>query len=223
MNDGSQDSSRRGRVAALVIGLPLLLGLGFAALAHFAGHAPSQGETAGAVSNPGLTPAANRVAAGTSAPRVRLEDGQTGAAFDSAALRGQAYAVVFVSTRCARVGEELRAVVKDLDRAGVKDPVLGISADPAADTRGNVRAWLRQHQEPPGFHYLTGSERQLKRYWRAWGLSAATAAQPASLCAEEEVPVHLVAADGTNAGVVDLGPEAPASLVAEAIEGIPKK
>jgi len=223
MNDDSQGSSNKGRVTALVIGLPLLLGLAIAAVAHFAGNAPSENGTTAAVSEPGLTPAANRVASGTPAPRVRLEDARTGATFDSASLRGQPYAVVFVTTRCGRAGDELRAVVEDLDRAGVQVPVLGISADPAADTRGSVRAWLRQHGEPPGFHYLIGSAGQLKPYWRAWGLSSAIAADPASLCAEEEVPLHLVGADGTNAGVVDLGPEAPASLVAEAIEGIPAK
>jgi cytochrome oxidase Cu insertion factor (SCO1/SenC/PrrC family) len=211
-------SSRRKLIATLAVVGPLALGLLIAVIAHLAG---GGGETE--VSKPRTTAAAPHrkvaaapAAAGTPAPRVRLAEGATGKPFDSASLGTTPYAVVFISTGCEPIGDYLGRAVAELRGTG-DDAVLAISADPTGDTPKAVAAYLAKHHLTGApFHFLTGDEGELRGYWNAWGFSG-----PSPTC-PDSVPAHLVAGTGENAGLIDLDPRSPASLLTDALSGMAK-
>ncbi|HEX4308170.1 MAG TPA: SCO family protein [Solirubrobacterales bacterium] len=210
---------RRRRIAAVAIALPILAGIVIAAVVWLAGGEESEvtkpeGETT--TSSPHRVEAASAAEAGTPAPRVRLTEGATGKDFDGAALSGEPYAVVFISTRCAAIGGFLRRVATDLGPG--EGAVLAISADPALDTPGAARAYLSHaHLEAGGpVYFLIGDEDQLRGSWNAWGFAG-----PAAKC-PDSIPAHLVSAAGLNTGVLDVAPDSPASLLTTPLRGMAK-
>jgi len=48
--------------------------------------------------------------------------------------------------------------------------VIAVSVDPANDTPGAVRAFVRSHSLLPQFHYLVGSRSDLLPVWQAYNL-----------------------------------------------------
>jgi cytochrome oxidase Cu insertion factor (SCO1/SenC/PrrC family) len=212
-------SSRRKRIATLAVVLPIGLGLLIAVVAHLVG---GGGETTVAKPRPSIAPprrvAAAPAAAGTPAPRVRLAEGATGKPFDSASLGTTPYAVVFISaTGCEPIGAYLGRAVAELQGADDDDAVLAISADPTGDTPKTVGAYLAKHHlRSTPFHFLTGDEHELRGFWNAWGFTG-----PSPTCADS-IPAHLVAGNGENAGLIDLDPASPASLLTEALSGMTK-
>lgn len=210
-----QAQRRRRRIAALAVVLPILTGLAIATLVHFLGGEEedvvkprAQRQAAGLVE--AVTPAE----AGSPAPRVRLGEAATGKSFDGASLGDEPYAVVFVSTRCTAIGGFLRRVAADLEPG--EGAVLAISADPRVDSPGAVRAYLSHNRIEPGgpVHYLVGDEGELRGYWNAWGFAG-----PVAKCAES-IPAYLVSGAGRNAGILDLGPASPASLLTTPLRGL---
>jgi cytochrome oxidase Cu insertion factor (SCO1/SenC/PrrC family) len=210
-------SSRRKLIATLCVVLPLLAGVAIAAIAALVGHesdnvAKPRPETA-----PQRRVAVAPAAAGTPAPRIRLGEAASGKRFDSAALGGDPYAVVFISTECGPIGDYLGRAVAELRSRGAPDAVLAISSDPSTDTPEATAAYLtRHHLGGAPFHFLLGTEDELQGYWNAWGFTG-----PAPNC-PDSVPAHLVAGSGENAGVIDLDPAAPASLLTDALAGMAK-
>jgi hypothetical protein len=218
MDEGTQ--RRRRIAAALIVVGPVAIGLVIAALAHFAGGGEEADvtKTEAGQQRQGheLVEAASSAAAGSPAPRVRLTEGGTGKAFDSAALGSEPYAVVFLTVRCDPLGDYLRQV--DAELGPGKGAVLAISADPKLDSPGAARAWLAKHRLAPGgaVHFLIGEEGELRGLWNAWGFDG-----PVAECGES-VPVHLVSGKGTNEGILDVSPSAPPSLLTDPLGGLAK-
>jgi cytochrome oxidase Cu insertion factor (SCO1/SenC/PrrC family) len=215
-------SSRRKVIATLAVVLPLAVGLLIAVIAHFVGGGETEiskpaPAAAVAAAAPQRQVAPAPAAPGTPAPRVRLTEGATGKPFDSASLGETPYAVVFISARCGAVGDYLGEAAAELRRGGDPDAILAISADPAGDTQKAVSAYLTKHHlSGPPFHFLTGDEDELRGLWNAWGFTGPAPTCPAS------VPAHFVAGSGENAGLIDLDPQAPASLLTDALTGMTK-
>jgi hypothetical protein len=209
---------RRYRIAALAIGLPILAGLVIAAVVYLAG-----GEETEVTTPKGeerierhLVEAAAPAEAGSPAPRVRLNEGGSGKAFDGASLGGEPYAVLFISSRCGGIGGFLYRVAAEL---GPGDgAVLAISADPKVDTPAAVARFLSENHLKAGgpVRFLIGSEAEVRGYWNAWGFDG-----PAAKCGES-VPAHLVSGAGQNTGLLDVEPDSPASLLTDPLRGMAK-
>jgi cytochrome oxidase Cu insertion factor (SCO1/SenC/PrrC family) len=210
-------SSRRKIIAALAVIVPVLVGLAIVAFAHELGSETNDEETTTREAEPTRETAIAPAAEGTPAPRVRLSEGASGARFDSASLGSEPYAVVFVSTACASIGDYLGRAAAELRGEGDAEAILAISADPARDTPKAVTAYLAAHHlKGPPVHYLVGDEEELGGYWNAWGFKGPSSACPASY------PAHLVDGTGKNAGVIDLDPGGPPSLLTDALAGMTK-
>lgn len=115
----------------------------------------------------GLPPGLDRRAA----PRIRLA-GARGGTIDTAALCGRAYVVTFLYVNCPDVcpviSQDLKAALRELGGQARRVAVVAVSVDPRGDTRAAVRAFLRRQRLPPNFHYGIGSERTLRRVWKAY-------------------------------------------------------
>ncbi len=214
MDDDAQ--RRRYRIAGLAIALPILAGLIIASLVYFFG-----GEETEVTTPKGEARIERRVAeaatpgeAGTPAPRIRLTEAGSGKAFDGASLRGEPYAVVFLTSRCAAFGGFLHRVAAELGPG--EGAVLAISADPAVDPPAAAAKFMSQNRIEAGgpVHFLIGSEDELRGYWNAWGFEG-----PAANCAES-IPAHLVSGAGKNTGLLDVSPESPATLLTDPLSGM---
>ena len=208
--------SRRKLIATLAVVLPIAAGLVIAAIAHFVGGEETEVAKPQPHQQHRLVEAATPAAAGSPAPRVRLTEGGSGQSFDGATLGSEPYAVLFISTRCGAIGGFLRRVATELE-AG-EAAVLAISADPRVDSPAAVRAWLSRNRIGPGgsFHFLIGDEDQVRGYWNAWGFDG-----PVAECTDS-IPAHLVSGADKNAGVLDVAPDSPASLLTEPLRGMAK-
>lgn len=212
------DQRRRRRLALLAVTLPILAGIVIAGIVYLAG-----GEETDVTTPKGeeqierhLVEAAAPAEAGTPAPRVRLAEAGSGNAFDGASLGSEPYAVVFLTSRCAGFGGFLERVATELGPG--EGAVLAISADPAVDSPAAAAEFLSQNHIPAGgpVHFLIGSEDELRGYWNAWGFDG-----PAASCAES-LPAHLVSGAGKNAGILDVEPDSPASLLTGPLRGMAK-
>jgi cytochrome oxidase Cu insertion factor (SCO1/SenC/PrrC family) len=211
-----QQSSRRKLIATLTVVLPVTVGILIVVIAHLVGNESTEIKKP-KEAEPARQTAAAPAAAGTPAPRVRLSEGASGTRFDGASLGAEPYAVVFISTACGPIGEYLGRAVAELRAEGDADSVLAISADPAHDSPKAVAAFLAEHHlKGAPFHYLVGDEDELRGYWNAWGFEGPSSGCPAS------VPAHLVAGSGENAGLVDLAPDGPPTLLTDALAGMSK-
>lgn len=87
-------------------------------------------------------------------------------------VAGKPYVVTFLYTDCPDVcpliGAELRRALELIGPAAEETAVLAISVDPEGDTPAATRSWLERHRLPDNFHYLIGSEAQLKPVWDAY-------------------------------------------------------
>ena len=87
-------------------------------------------------------------------------------------VEGRPYVVTFLYTDCPDVcpliGSELRRALELLGPRAREVAVLAVSVDPDGDTPAAVRDWLERHRLPGNFHYLVGSERELKPVWDAY-------------------------------------------------------
>ncbi len=160
--------------AAVALGL-LLAGCG-SSTSGGAGASAGSGGSSGGTSGPDgrfrlgtrLPPAlANRPA-----PTIKLTDA-AGGTLDTASLVGTPYLVTFLYTNCPDVcpliGEEIHQALQQIGTADTRRlRVVAVSVDPRHDNAAAVKAWLKRHQEPPEFHYLIGSEAQLKPVWKEW-------------------------------------------------------
>jgi cytochrome oxidase Cu insertion factor (SCO1/SenC/PrrC family) len=209
---------RRNTIAALVVAAPLALGLLIAVIAHLAGGGEEAEVTTptGTALEPTRRTAVAPAAAGTPAPRVRLAEAGTGRSFDSSSLGSDPYAVVFVAVGCGPIGDYLGRAGAELRSSGSGAAILAISADPATDTPKAAAAFVAEHGLSAPVHFLLGSEAELQGLWNAWGFGA-----PSPTCGEN-VPAHLVAGSGENAGVVDLDPRAPTTILTDALAGMLK-
>ncbi|HXK14396.1 MAG TPA: SCO family protein, partial [Gaiellaceae bacterium] len=56
--------------------------------------------------------------------------------------------------------------------------VLAISVDPKGDTRASVKAFLRAHNLPARFRYVTGTRAQLAPVWARYHVAAVAGPKP---------------------------------------------
>jgi protein SCO1/2 len=108
---------------------------------------------------------------GRPAPAFRLPDAR-GGWLDTDELRGRPYVVTFLYTDCRDVcpliGQELGRALKLLDRRASEVTVAAVSVDPEGDTPEAVRLWLRRLRLPSNFHYLVGTEAELRPVWDSY-------------------------------------------------------
>ena len=87
-------------------------------------------------------------------------------------VAGKPYIITFLYTDCPDVcpliGAELRRALELLGPRAGEVAVLAVSVDPEGDTPTAVRDWLERHRLPDNFHYLVGSEDELKPVWDAY-------------------------------------------------------
>jgi protein SCO1 len=104
------------------------------------------------------------------APPLTLHDAH-GRTYSLAAQRGRYTLVTFLYTNCPDVcpliASNLNTALRILG-PHAKVSVLAVSVDPKGDTPAAVRAYEREKQLVPQFHYLIGSRPELMRVWRAW-------------------------------------------------------
>jgi protein SCO1/2 len=109
--------------------------------------------------------------AGKPAPRIRLSDAR-GGTLDTAQLRGRPYAVTFLYANCPDVcpliAQELRQALIKLGPQASRVVIVAVSVDPHGDTRQTVQVFLKRHREPPNFHYLIGTRRELAPVWKGY-------------------------------------------------------
>lgn len=155
--------------------------------------------------------------AGRAAPAVRLTDARSGAPFATASLRGKPYLVTFLFVNCPDVcpliGQELKQTLERLGPQARDVAVVAISVDPRHDTAAAVKTWLRRQGQPPQFHYLIGSEAELKPVWRGFYAAPQVAGDPDSA---HTAVVWLVDAQGRLQGRLPAGASfEPADLAAD--------
>jgi len=87
--------------------------------------------------------------------------------------RGRITLITFLDSRCHSlcpiVGRSIGDLQREFPRAE-RPAVFVVSVDPAGDTRASVRVAARHWRFEPGWHWLTGSHRQLAAVWRAYGI-----------------------------------------------------
>ncbi len=112
---------------------------------------------------------------GRLAPGFALTD-QGGQRVSLAASRGGVTVLTFLYTGCGApcvvIAQQIRGALDELPKPV---PVLIVSADPHADTPANVRRFLSAVSLSGRVRYLTGSLSQLRRIWRAYGVTPASA------------------------------------------------
>lgn len=108
---------------------------------------------------------------GRPAPAFRLRDAR-GGWLSTEGLRGRPYVLTFLYTDCPDVcpliGQELGRALGLLGERAEEVAVAAVSVDPEGDTPEAARRWLRQLQLPRSFHYLVGTERELRPVWESY-------------------------------------------------------
>jgi protein SCO1 len=113
-------------------------------------------------------------------PRDFTLTDQAGHRVSLSRYRGQVTILAFLYSRCGPlcilVAQQIRGAVNELSDPV---PVLFVSADPAADTPATVSRFLARVSLTGRVHYLTGSDGQLRRIWRAYGIVPASSGRAA--------------------------------------------
>jgi len=164
--------------------LPLLLALATAlvvalAIALIAGRPSS--ERSSSSSSQTLTHAAGTsgfdgapLPSDAQAPGFTLTD-QYGQRLSLADYRGRVVLLTFLYSHCGAtcilIGQQIRGALEELPR---RPAVLIVSADPTTDTHASVARFLEEVSLSGRVRYLTGSLAQLRKVWRAYGVTPAS-------------------------------------------------
>jgi cytochrome oxidase Cu insertion factor (SCO1/SenC/PrrC family) len=162
-----------------VLGLSLAVGVGIGAAIAIARSssaatpAPFADTLAPARANPNLDPGSPLSAV---APGFTLTD-QFGKRVSLRSFRGKVVIVSFndpeCTTICPLTTTALLHAKKLLGPAASRVELLGIGANPEATEVKWVRGYSQAHGMLHKWHFLTGSQAELKRVWRAYGIEAA--------------------------------------------------
>jgi protein SCO1 len=113
------------------------------------------------------------------APGFTLTD-QDGRSVSLSGYRGHVTVLAFLYSTCGAacvvIAQQIRGA---LDELPAPVPVLIVSADPAADTPAHVSRFLAQVSLSGRVQYLTGTRAQLRRVWRAYRVTPASAGRKA--------------------------------------------
>jgi protein SCO1/2 len=163
---------------ATISGVLVLAALVFAILVGGTGGSSSESPPASSSSSSGGFDGA-ALPPGTRAPDFRLTD-QDGRTVSLSLLRGQTVVLAFPYSRCGApcvvIAQQIRGALDELPQAV---PVVLISADPAGDTPANVRRFLASVSLNGRASYLTGTLSQLRKVWRAYRVTPASAGRKA--------------------------------------------
>jgi protein SCO1 len=111
---------------------------------------------------------------GVRAPDFDLRD-QDGRAISMRALRGRPVIVAFLYTTCRDTcpaqANQVRGALDDL---GHDVRVVGVSVDPANDTRDRAKTFLLEQSMTGRMDFLLGSRAELEPVWKAFGIAPQT-------------------------------------------------
>jgi protein SCO1/2 len=106
------------------------------------------------------------------APPVELTD-QYGKKIDLAKLKGHSVLVAFLYTHCTDlcpiVAGKLHTAFTHLKK-GERPLFLAVSVDPAHDTPTSAATFNKHHRTVGEIDWLLGSEAELDKVWKAWGV-----------------------------------------------------
>jgi protein SCO1/2 len=111
------------------------------------------------------------------APPFLLRD-QDGRLTGPNRMRGHWYVVAFLYTHCPDV---CPVIASNLGVALRRLPdlrVLAVSVDPKNDTPSSVKAFLRDHNLPARFRYVTGTRTELAPVWARYHVAATSGPKP---------------------------------------------
>jgi protein SCO1/2 len=106
------------------------------------------------------------------APPIELTD-QYGKKIDLAKLKGKSVLVAFLYTHCTDlcpiVAGKVHAAYAQIPKS--ERPVfLAVSVDPAHDTPASAATFNRRHRTTGEIDWLLGSQAELEKVWKAWGV-----------------------------------------------------
>jgi protein SCO1 len=135
-----------------------------------AGCGSGGGSTGAALSVPAID-GADAVPA-KAAPPIDLTD-QHGKRVDLAKLTGRPVLVAFLYTHCTDlcpiVAGKVHTAFARLPKAQ-RPLFLAVSVDPAHDTPASAAAFNRRHRTTGEIDWLLGSQAELEKVWKAWGV-----------------------------------------------------
>ncbi len=156
--------------------------------------------------------------ADTPAPDFRHADAR-GGEVDTRSLRGTPYAVTFLYTDCPDVcpliGQEIGQALELLGERGDDVAVVGVSVDPAGDTREAVTAWLDRLDLPDNFHYLIGAQEELEPTWDSYYAAPQVPGDPES---SHSASIWMVDAEGRIRTKFSAGVPVPPADIAHDFE-----
>jgi cytochrome oxidase Cu insertion factor (SCO1/SenC/PrrC family) len=165
------------RLQWIVLGIALLIGVGIGAaisIVRSSGvpESPAVAETH-AIGNPQLDPGAPLKGV---APGFTLTD-QFGKRVSLSSSHGKVVVLSFndpeCTTICPLTTTALLRATELLGPAASQVELLGVGANPEATEVKWVRAYSQAHRMMHKWRFLTGSLRELRRVWRAYGIEAA--------------------------------------------------
>jgi protein SCO1/2 len=111
-----------------------------------------------------------------STPPLKLRN-YLGQPVDIDQYRGKAVLVTFLYTHCPDVCPLITAnlrVAQNLlgAKQAAKAQIVAVSVDAKGDTRKTVAAFLAAHEMTGRMQYLIGSQQELARVWKAWGVGS---------------------------------------------------
>lgn len=100
---------------------------------------------------------------------------QSGHVIRLSAQHGKFVLLTFLYTNCPDVcpliAANLNQVLRNLPGPQRREvSVIAVSADPVHDTRRTVRQYVASHRLAPDFHYLIGSESELRPIWQSYNV-----------------------------------------------------
>jgi protein SCO1/2 len=106
------------------------------------------------------------------APPIKLTD-QYGKKVDLAKLKGRSVLVAFLYTHCTDlcpiVAGKVHTAYAQVPKAQ-RPLFLAVSVDPAHDTRASAAAFNKRHRTTGEIDWLLGSQAELEKVWKAWGV-----------------------------------------------------
>ena len=151
------------RLALFVAGLLAVTAIAAVLLFAVGQRAVPAAGFAGATRPPGIAPAEFGLRDEQGDP-VRLSD-----------MRGKPVVVTFLYTTCRDTcpltAQQIRIALDDL---GHDVPVVAVSVDPKHDDARRARAFLAKQGMRGRMHWALGSDAQLQRLWRAYGIQPQT-------------------------------------------------
>lgn len=93
-------------------------------------------------------------------------------------LKGKPAVVTFLYSTCDDTCPvAAQQIVGALDRLGHDVPAVAMAVDPPRDTPASAKRFLAEQRASGRIRFLTGSERELRRQWRAYGIARQTDAR----------------------------------------------